>query len=81
MTNLFCKAKVFVRDLALTNDVGGAGEIKVFDAAVGFLYINDELYEMCPNQATEEEAEMRLHEIMDELWIEWNDEPVWKEIN
>ena len=45
------------------------------------IYINDELYEMCPTSATEEEAEMRLHEIMDELWIEGNDEPVRKAID
>lgn len=34
------------------------------------IYINDELYEYCPLQATEEEANMRLDEIMDELWID-----------
>ena len=45
------------------------------------IYINDELYEICPLQATQQEAEMRLHDIMDELWIEGNDEPVWKKIN
>ena len=45
------------------------------------IYINDELYELCPLQVTEDEAEMRLHDIMDELWIEGNDEPVRKEIN
>jgi hypothetical protein len=31
------------------------------------IYINDELYELCPLQVTEDEAEMRLHDIMDEL--------------
>lgn len=45
------------------------------------IYINDELYEMCPLHASKQEAEDRLHEIMDELWIEWNDEPILKEIN
>lgn len=45
------------------------------------IYINNELYEICPLEATKEECEMRLHDIMDELWIEGNDEPVWKKIN
>lgn len=45
------------------------------------IYINDDLYEMCPVSATKQEAEMRLHEIMDELWIEWDDEPIYKEID
>lgn len=45
------------------------------------IYINDELYEICPLEATEQEATMRLHDIMDELWIEGNDEPVRKKIN
>jgi hypothetical protein len=31
------------------------------------IYINDELYEICPMQCTKEEAEDRLHDIMDEL--------------
>lgn len=44
------------------------------------IYINDELYELCPLQATKDECEMRLHDIMYELWIEWNDEPIYKEI-
>lgn len=44
------------------------------------IYINDELYEICPINATKQEAEMRLHEIMEELWIEGNDEPIYKEI-
>lgn len=44
------------------------------------IYINDELYELCPISVHKAEAEMRLHEIMDELWIEWNDEPIYKEI-
>lgn len=44
------------------------------------IYINNELYEICPLQATKEECEMRLHEIMNELWIEGNDEPIYKEI-
>lgn len=44
------------------------------------IYINDELYEICPIQANKQEAEMRLKEIMNELWIEWNDEPIYKEI-
>ena len=45
------------------------------------IHINDELYEICPLQATQQKAEMRLHDIMDELWIEGNDEPVRKKIN
>lgn len=44
------------------------------------IYINDELYEICPINANKQEAEMRLHEIMEELWIEGNDEPIYKEI-
>ena len=44
------------------------------------IYINDELYEICPVSATKQEAEMRLHDIMNELWIEGNDEPIYKEI-
>lgn len=44
------------------------------------IYINDELYELCPSQATKEECEMRLHDIMDELWIEWDTEVIYKEI-
>lgn len=44
------------------------------------IYINDDLYEICPIHASKEEAEMRLHEIMEELWIEWDDEPIYKEI-
>ena len=44
------------------------------------IYINDELYELCPISVRKEEAEMRLHEIMNELWIEGNDEPIYKEI-
>lgn len=44
------------------------------------IYINDELYELCPIQVHKEEAEMRLQEIMNELWIEWNDESIYKEI-
>jgi len=44
------------------------------------IYINDELYEICPLLTTKGEAEMRLHDIMEELWIEWNDEPIYKEI-
>lgn len=51
------------------------------DVAYYCIYINNELYEMCPMRATKEEAEMRLHEIMDELWIEGNDEPIYKDIN
>lgn len=31
------------------------------------IYINDELYEICPINANKQEAEMRLHEIMEEL--------------
>jgi hypothetical protein len=31
-------------------------------------------------QCTKEEAEDRLHDIMDELWIEWNDQPIYKNI-
>ena len=45
------------------------------------IYINDELYEICPISATKQEAEMRLHDIMKELWIEWNDEPTYLDIN
>lgn len=44
------------------------------------IYINDELYELCPLQATRQECEMRLHDIMNELWIEWWTEPRFKEI-
>lgn len=36
------------------------------------IYINDELYEMCPINATKREAEMRLQDIMFELGIEWD---------
>lgn len=50
------------------------------DVARKAIYINDELYEICPLQATLDECEMRLHEIMDELGIEGNDEPIYKEI-
>ena len=50
------------------------------DIAYRTIYINDELVEICPLQATKEEAEMRLHEIMDELWIEGNDEPIYHEL-
>ena len=45
------------------------------------IYINDELYEICPISATKQEAEMRLHDIMNELWIEWNDKPTYLDIN
>ena len=45
------------------------------------IYINDELYEACPIATHKSEADMRLHDIMNELWIEGNDEPVYKEIN
>ena len=31
------------------------------------IYINDELYEACPIASHKSEAEMRLHDIMDEL--------------
>lgn len=44
------------------------------------IYIKDELYELCPLQATFQECDMRLHEIMKELGIEWDDEPIYKEI-
>ena len=45
-----------------------------------WIYINDDLYELCPSSVTEEEAEMRLHDIMDELWIEGWTEFIRKEI-
>lgn len=44
------------------------------------IYINDELYELCPISVHKSEAEMRLREIMKELGIEGNDEPIYKEI-
>lgn len=50
------------------------------DVAHYCIYINDDLYEYCPLHATKEEAEMRLHEIMDNLWIEWDTEVIYKEI-
>lgn len=52
------------------------------DGDVGYycIYINDELYEMCPMRATRHEAEMRLQDIMQELGIEWDIDPRWHEI-
>lgn len=50
------------------------------DIAYYCIYINDELYEMCPLQCTKQEAEMRLQEIMDTLGIEWDTEPTWQPI-
>lgn len=50
------------------------------DVARYCIYINDEIYEMCPLQCTKDEADMRLHDIMDELWIEWDTEVIYKEI-
>lgn len=51
------------------------------DIAYRTIYINDEFVEMCPLQATKEEAEMRLHELMDEMWIEGNDEPIYQNLD
>ena len=44
------------------------------------IYINDELYEMCPINAYKKEAEMRLQDIMYELGIEWELDPTRHEI-
>lgn len=44
------------------------------------IYIKDELYEICPINATKEEAEMRLQDIMAEQGIEWDDTPILVEI-
>lgn len=44
------------------------------------IYINDDLYEICPIHCTKQEAEMRLQDIMDEQWIEWDDQPTYKNI-
>jgi hypothetical protein len=44
------------------------------------IYINNELYEMCPISATKREAEMRLQDIMFEKWIEGDLDPTRHEI-
>ena len=44
------------------------------------IYMNDELYEFCPLSVHKSEAAMRLKEIMKELKIEGNNEPIYKEI-
>lgn len=45
------------------------------------IYIRDNLYEFCPLQATKEEAEMRLHDIMEEMGIEWDTNPILRPLN
>ena len=50
------------------------------DVARYAIYINDDLYEYCPLQCTKEEAEMRLEEVMDELWLVWDTGVIYKRI-
>lgn len=45
------------------------------------IYIWGEEVERCPLRATEEEVNMRFHDILAERWIEDDSMYVWKELN